>query len=167
MRQYLPGGQRGPWIGKIEGTRPFERADGSVMSEEEIKALASTDASVFKKHTGRTPIDADAVWKAVERTGLQTAAARELGLSQGAVQSALKRYMREHELKGPLPGLLPHRPATNGADATPMGAAQMADFLKGASEPSTPEIRTRAQPHSTRATTRRSRITRPRRRSMR
>lgn len=44
------------------------------------------------------------VWEAVERLGTQTAAARSLLITQGAVQSALKGYAAAMGIEGPLPG---------------------------------------------------------------
>jgi hypothetical protein len=52
-------------------------------------------------------IDPAAVWEAVKRLGTQVAAAAELGLTQGGIQSALNTYMRDHGIDGPRPGLLP------------------------------------------------------------
>ncbi|CAN5768099.1 hypothetical protein BH23CHL8_BH23CHL8_26200 [soil metagenome] len=46
------------------------------------------------------------VWRAVHEHGTQAAAAESLGVSRGAVHSALKGYMDALGLVGPLPGLL-------------------------------------------------------------
>lgn len=53
----------------------------------------------------REPTERQAqVWEAVARLGGQTAAARELGLTQGAVRSALMGYMAARDMRGPMPG---------------------------------------------------------------
>lgn len=53
----------------------------------------------------REPTERQAqVWEAVTRLGGQTAAARELGLTQGAVRNALMGYMAARDMRGPMPG---------------------------------------------------------------
>lgn len=155
MRQYQGGGVRGPWIGtEPDGYVPFQRADGSVMTDEEIKAVATTQQvdpkrleaaraeGVKSSLRGRNPVDPDAVWAAVERLGTQSAAAKDLGISQGAIQSGLKRYMRDHGLDGPLPGLLRPRDTQTPAPASEPNVEAVDElpktlteaFMNGASE---------------------------------
>lgn len=45
-------------------------------------------------------------WEAVERLGSQIAAAKELGISQGGLQSRMRGYQRAMGIVGDLPGML-------------------------------------------------------------
>lgn len=55
--------------------------------------------------TGRTPTARQAqIWEVARRHGSQTAAARELGISHGAVRTALVGYMAATGTTGPMPG---------------------------------------------------------------
>ncbi|MEA2677190.1 MAG: hypothetical protein QOJ81_1331 [Chloroflexota bacterium] len=114
MRQIYGGGRRGGWQEPITGVPvPFQRANGTVMSKEEIAAVGAVDASVWKNEekpkSGRgVPISEDEAaraWEAVKRLGTQSDAARELGMDQQKLQTRMRAYQRFHGLSGPLPGI--------------------------------------------------------------
>jgi hypothetical protein len=110
VRRYEGGGRRGAWQGVVdERFQPFQRPDGSVMTQEEIGRVVQiekADPKAFnhRERRQRQAIDADAVWEAVTRLGSQGAAIRELGISKGGLYSGLRRYMRDHNIDGPMPG---------------------------------------------------------------
>jgi hypothetical protein len=107
----------------------FQRADGSVMTDAEITAATKTimpqeasrvtmariaheRAELASQREKEASTYSDRAWEAVERLGTQVAAAKELGVSQAAVQRGLDRYMEQHGIEGPRPGLLaPGAPA--------------------------------------------------------
>lgn len=93
--------------------RRFERTDGSVMTNEEIAKVASTEGKTDytrSKGAAKATYSPDAIWAAVKTHRTQVAAAKALGLTQAGIQSGLKRYMADHSIAGPLPGLLKRQP---------------------------------------------------------
>ena len=68
------------------------------------------------------------VWDAVQRLGTQMAAARELGVAQGSVQTHLRAYMAAKGIAGPLPGY------SKGAYGAPRNGAKP----KAPTEPGSP-----------------------------
>jgi hypothetical protein len=102
----------------------FTRRDGSRMTQEEVARLGKVDQPIIKslpplvvvrpergiEKASRRKVALDKAafaWEAVQRLGTQVAAAKELGWTQGSLQTALNRYMKANGIKGPRPGLLP------------------------------------------------------------
>lgn len=120
VRQVLAGGRRGIWAeGPGNGVVPFQRADGTHMTSEEIAAVTRVGVDPdFGKHRpvgvpdpasrtkGRREPTAKqaAAWEAVQRLGSMSAAAKELGIHQTAVRDRLSGYMAAAGIEGEMPG---------------------------------------------------------------
>lgn len=99
-----------------------DRAQVRAQAEKEAAKRSEIAASrpVNAKGHKMPSIDADRVWQLIGADDgphmTQTAAMRELGCSQGGIQSALRRYMRNNGIVGPLPG---GGPRSKAAQAVP------------------------------------------------
>lgn len=121
IRQVLPNGKRRDLAPAIHPARLFQRADGSVMTDEEIAKVGAVDTGYFTRTpkpvtkaardgnpSGKRLSDAalDAAWAAVQEHGTQADAARALGMNQGTLQYRLRAYMDRRSLTGELPGIM-------------------------------------------------------------
>lgn len=125
----------GPDPAKATTWRPVERVATTVPApviepapapqpkEEPVTPAAATADNQPTEHQR-------IVWDTVQRLGTQTAAARHLAISQGAVQNALSGYMKHMGIEGPLPGKLTDQPGTS-----PAAEAPADDATEAQSEP--------------------------------
>lgn len=106
----------GKVVGPVEASRAsmaarfaHERAEAAAQREKAPAPQAPAPRAPAATSTPGALSRSDEIWEAVQRLGTQIAAAAELEVAQGSIQSGLKTYMRQHGIRGPLPGLLPKR----------------------------------------------------------
>ncbi len=83
--------------------------EASALSATEPKrdTLAPSEPVRTRPEPGKVTARQEEIWAAVEEHGSQSAAARALGVTQGAIQSGLRGYMKAKGMTGEMPGYRP------------------------------------------------------------
>jgi len=148
MRQCLPGGRRGPWQGATETQPPFQRTDGSFMTDEEIAKVAKQieDPRAWNHKTpgsarsgpqsGRRLSDEQLEETAtIAREQGHAKAAEILGISPATVKDRVELYRKREREAGvtiaQVPAERPTRDSQAAAAESPFKAAFEAGLREG------------------------------------